>query len=59
LKRQAKIVAGKAREVYNSRPGRVEEVLNNGPFERLEVKLAPRGDGMFEVRVGKEREREG
>lgn len=41
----------KARKVYNDIPGRVEESLNDRPFQRLEVKLTPSGINKHEVKV--------
>lgn len=51
LKREASKVAMKARRVYNSIPGRVTQALNDGPYERLEVKLVGLGDQQYEVCV--------
>jgi len=40
-----------ARQVYNVIPDRVDESLNEGPLERLEVKLTPKGDGKHGIGV--------
>jgi hypothetical protein len=51
LKREAKLVETKAREVYNEIPGLVLETLNEGPFTELEVKLMPLADNKYEIGV--------
>ncbi|KAF1911539.1 P-loop containing nucleoside triphosphate hydrolase protein [Ampelomyces quisqualis] len=51
VKREAKKVMAAARKVYNNIPERVDESLNDGPFEKLEVKLAPSGNNKHEVKV--------
>jgi hypothetical protein len=51
LKGQAKQVLNATRTVYNSIPGRIARSLNDGPFERLEVKLIPVDDKKQEIKV--------
>jgi hypothetical protein len=40
-----------ARKVYNSVAGRVTEEMNDGPLEKLEVKLIAKGDNRHEIGV--------
>lgn len=49
LRRQARNVEIAARQVYNAIPDRVDESLNEGLLERLEVKLTPKGAGKHGV----------
>jgi hypothetical protein len=51
LKREAKKVEESARKVYNSVAGRVTEEMNDGPLEKLEVKLIAKGDNRHEIGV--------
>jgi hypothetical protein len=51
LKQKVNRVINRAFEVYNDIPGRVDESMNDGPFEKLEVKITPRGKNKQEIKV--------
>jgi glycine cleavage system pyridoxal-binding protein P len=56
LKREARKVANMARRVYNTIPERVKESMNDGLFEKLEVKLEPQSKTRQEINVFRKQE---